>query len=66
MNELDDLKYKLARLQMAHKDLDDQLRALMQGPSPNIMHVQRMKKEKLSLKEQIDKIENDLIPDIIA
>ncbi len=66
MPELHNLKYKLAKLQMEHKDIDDKINDLLRGTLPDLIRIQRMKKEKLKIKEQISKVESQLLPDIIA
>lgn len=66
MTDLHDLRYRLARLQMAHRDLDDKIVTLEKQVSPDIILIRRLKREKLSLREQIQKIEDQLIPNIIA
>jgi hypothetical protein len=63
--DTEDLQGKLADLRAEHRDLDDAISALAEQPSLNLIQIQRMKR-KLSLKDQITRIENLLIPDIIA
>jgi len=60
------LQQKLAGLRAEHRDLDDAINALAEQAHANQIQIQRMKKRKLSLKDQILKIENLLLPDIIA
>ena len=64
--DTEELQRKLADLRAEHRDLDDAIAALAEQPHLNLIQIQRMKKRKLSLKDQITKIENLLIPDIIA
>ncbi|SUZ31769.1 hypothetical protein ROE7235_01519 [Roseibaca ekhonensis] len=60
------LRLKLEVLKRKHRDLDDAIAALQaQGPNTQLT-VQRFKKEKLALKDQIARIEDELTPDIIA
>lgn len=62
----DVLRVKLGVLRQKHRDLDDAIEALRaQGPN-TALTVQRLKKEKLLLKDQIARIEDELTPDIIA
>ncbi|MEK7244957.1 MAG: DUF465 domain-containing protein, partial [Pseudomonadota bacterium] len=49
-----------------HRDLDDVIRRLTESDSHNRLQLQRLKKRKLLLKDQIATIENLLLPDIIA
>ena len=65
-SELIALQRRLAELRMEHRDLDDAIAALMEGGSHNHLQIQRLKKRKLALKDQILKIENMILPDIIA
>ncbi|MBT4880811.1 MAG: DUF465 domain-containing protein [Alphaproteobacteria bacterium] len=66
MDENQELKYRLARLQMKHRDLKIAIEREMVTQLPNQILIQSYKKEKLILKDQISKIENELLPDIIA
>jgi len=58
------LRAKLAELIQEHRDLDSAIEAM--GEARDIMQLTRLKKKKLQLKDQIAKIENELLPDIIA
>ena len=60
------LREKLAHLMEEHRDLDDVINRLMRTPPIDFIQLQRLKKRKLSLKDEIQKVESDLIPDIIA
>lgn len=60
------LKERLALLREEHRDLDDVISRLMLTPPVDFIQLQRLKKRKLFLKDEIEKIESDLIPDIIA
>ena len=59
-------RIRLAHLQREHRDLDEAIKALEQGPLPDQLMLRRLKKQKLGLKERIVKLEDDMIPDIIA
>lgn len=60
------LKAQLAALKSQHRELDDVI-AQIAGRSPSDqLQLQRLKKRKLLLKDQIAKIESELLPDIIA
>lgn len=65
MDEID-LIEKIQELRVLHRDIDDAITALTQSDSANIVQIQRLKKQKLLLKDKIAKLENDLLPDIIA
>ena len=60
-----DVRMKLARLKQEHDDYHAAIDAMMaQRCDP--LQIQRMKKKKLDLKDQIKKLSSTLIPDIIA
>jgi len=64
--DIEALRAKLAALKSEHRDLDDVITRLAQRAPFNQLELQRMKKRKLLLKDQISKIESELLPDIIA
>ena len=66
MNEQENLKERLAQLQSEHRDLDDAIQALSQRGVPDMIQIQRLKKRKLGLRDEILLIESKLLPDIIA
>lgn len=54
---------RLADLRIEHRDLDDAIRAIEAKAEPDALQVQRMKKRKLLLKDEIAWIERRLDPD---
>jgi hypothetical protein len=64
--EVDLLKTKLALLQQEHRDLDSAIAALAQHAASDQLQVQRLKKRKLWLKDEIARLEDMIVPDIIA
>lgn len=60
------LRVKLEVLRRKHRDLDDAINALQSAAHVDGLQMRRLKKEKLMLKDQISRIEDDLLPDIIA
>ena len=60
------LKAKLAALKTEHRDLDAVIGRLAERAPFDQLQLQRLKKRKLLLKDQISKIESELLPDIIA
>lgn len=60
------LRNELALLRQEHKDLDDSISALEIVPLPDQILIARLKRKKLSLRDQIAKIEDKIQPDIIA
>ncbi|MBM3507861.1 MAG: DUF465 domain-containing protein [Alphaproteobacteria bacterium] len=62
-----ELQRKLIELREEHRDLDQAIAALVEpGDLANQIRIQRLKKRKLALKDQIAQIESALLPDIIA
>jgi hypothetical protein len=61
-----ELREHLARLQQEHRDLDAAIAALAASPGSDLIQVQRLKKRKLVLRDQIRVAEDQLTPDIIA
>jgi hypothetical protein len=60
------LKAKLVVLKSEHRDLDDVIARLSEETPFDQLQLQRLKKRKLLLKDQISQIESELLPDIIA
>ena len=66
MNFEDMLRIRLGVLKREHRDLDDAIHALQESALADALTLRRLKKKKLALKDQIVRIEDQLIPDIIA
>ena len=68
MTELDreQLKQLLTDLRQQHRDLDVAIDSLESGGTGDQLQLRRLKKQKLLLKDEISKIEDKLLPDIIA
>ena len=64
--DVEALKAKLAALKVEHRDLDDVIARSAEARPFDQLRLQRLKKRKLLLKDQISKIESELLPDIIA
>ena len=60
------LRTKLRLLEQEHRDLDAAILALETAGNVDQLQLRRLKKKKLSLKDQIILVENQLSPDIIA
>jgi hypothetical protein len=60
------LRIRLEVLRREHRDLDQAIHALEETGRPDQLTLRRLKKQKLSLKDQMVRIEDQLIPDIIA
>jgi len=56
----------LGNLRLEHRRVDTEIKALLENGVADALKIQRMKKIKLSIKDQIVFIENKLTPDIIA
>ena len=66
MNEQEKIKDLLAHLKVEHRDLDDAISALSQRETPDMIQIQRLKKRKLLLHDEIARMESKLLPNIIA
>lgn len=64
--QLDALQARLAALRQEHRDLDITLQRLQRDPGMDQLALQRLKKRKLLLKDQIEHLEKLLVPDIHA
>jgi hypothetical protein len=60
------LRARLAELRQEHADLDAAIQAVALSPLPDMMLIGRLKRKKLSLKDEIARIEDILTPDILA
>ncbi len=56
----------LEQLKIEHRDLDDAINALLAQPMVDQLQIARLKKSKLILKDRIRRLEDQLLPDIIA
>jgi hypothetical protein len=57
---------RLAELKQEHRDLDQAIAALVESGNADQLQIQRLKKRKLKLKDQIRQIEDLRLPNIIA
>ena len=60
------LKKEVARLMKLHQECEIQIRSLMVEAVADHVHIQRVKKQKLEIKDQIQSMKNKLLPDILA
>lgn len=60
------LRNELQNFIQQHRDLDTAIVSLEQTGTGDQLQLRRLKKMKLDLKDKIQRIENMLIPDIIA
>ena len=57
---------RLRELRIEHRDLDDVINRLQMDLYVNEVQLRRLKKRKLLLKDQILRLESELIPDLNA
>lgn len=65
-NEEREMRELLVKLRSEHRDLDAEIVALESSGQGQQLHVRRLKKRKLQVKDQITAVEDKLTPDIIA
>jgi hypothetical protein len=61
-----ELTQRLSVLRIEHRDLDMAIEALTAQAVPDQLMLVRMKRRKLRLRDEISRIEGQLIPDLIA
>ena len=66
MSETGDTDTDLEELKKRHLDLDKKITALIEDPANDQIKIQRLKKQKLTLKDEISRLEANMLPDIIA
>jgi hypothetical protein len=66
LTDRDSLLRQLHELRSEHRDLDTVIARLSEGPALDQLQLQRLKKRKLLLKDEIARLESRLIPDDIA
>ena len=60
------LHKRLEQLTIEHRDLDEVIEETARSPAADLVRLQRLKKRKLSIKDEIRSIHQRLLPDIIA
>ncbi len=66
MENIENLKKQLEEMRTEHRLLDERISQLILDPNNEALEIQRLKKRKLQLKDMIVRLENYLLPDIIA
>ena len=66
MNEKIALIKQLEELRGRHRELDEVIARRAKEAATNQIELQRLKKRKLMLKDQITVLEDEILPDIIA
>lgn len=61
-----ELRRKLFEKRSEHRDLDDIIARISEQVPFDQLQMQRLKKRKLMLKDEISRLEDQLLPDIIA
>ncbi|MCY4238601.1 MAG: DUF465 domain-containing protein [Rhodospirillaceae bacterium] len=64
--EQEAIKRRLEELRIEHRDLDDVISRVNEEAPFDQIRMQRLKKRKLALRDQINHLESQLLPDIIA
>ena len=65
-NDDEDIQKALTKLRQEHRDLDAAIDALYETGRADHLQIQRLKKRKLALKDRINALEDQMLPDIIA
>ncbi len=60
------LRHQLAQMKQEHRDLDEAIIALEAAQERDQLRLTRLKKRKLYLRDEIARLEDQLLPDIIA
>ncbi|OYX69841.1 MAG: hypothetical protein B7Y78_07915 [Caulobacter sp. 35-67-4] len=60
------IERRLSILREEHQDLDAAVQALEERPQPDMLQIARLKKKNLALRDKIGRLEDMLMPDIIA
>lgn len=65
MLNVENVRQEIKRLQKVYKDLDNQILMMMRNSILDYCSIQQARQQKITLKDQIQKLENQ-IPNIIA
>lgn len=66
MDEQETVRRRVAELESEHRDLDDVIARMAETAPFDQLRIQRLKKRKLLLKDEIAMLRSKLLPDIIA
>ena len=66
MEDITELEERLVELECEHKDLDEIIERLRTTPPVDFLQMKRLQKKKLFLKDHIQRLKSDILPDIIA
>lgn len=65
-NEEPSLAARILQLQQQHRKLDEEIRELYGYSYRDQLHLQRLKREKLRIKDVIERLKDESIPDLNA
>ena len=65
-NEDSSLRDTLQKLRSEHREIDKEISSIQTAAGADSLEIQRLKKKKLSIKDKIKQLEDQLLPDIIA
>ncbi len=65
-DDSEDLLQLLRTMRQEHREIDDNLKRLLKFKYVDQLQIQALKRKKLQLKDQISRLESDLIPDLPA
>ncbi len=66
MDDKEAIRKRLEEVKLEHRDLDDAIARVTENPPFDQLTIQRLKKRKLALKDEISRLQDLLLPDIIA
>ena len=66
MNIQNDTRKQLEDLKVRHREVDEHIQDLIRDANIDQLQIQRLKKQKLQLQDEISRVEVGLLPDIIA
>ena len=66
LDETTSIEAKLLELEIEHRDLDMAIAQIQTNPFADQLHIKRLKKRKLQLKDVIARLKDRLIPDLDA
>ena len=64
--DIEELRRKIETIRTEHRDLDDVISRMGEDGIVDQLRLQRLKKRKLMLKDEVARLENMMVPDIIA
>ncbi|MBN07075.1 MAG: hypothetical protein CMM45_04500 [Rhodospirillaceae bacterium] len=66
MRRTGDISEKIDILKIQHRILDDKIVALEANLASDQLKIQRLKRQKLLLRDEVSRLQTNLLPDIIA